>query len=296
MAQCTGTAPAISAAIYNTGFQPNSQIPSLFGGNPNLGEETSDTFTVGFVAQPSAIEGLTLTVDYFDISIEDVISTLPVQDLLDNCYNGVAPAFCSLITRAPAGQITNISLTNANLSQLTAKGIDAEVSYNFDAEDVGLAALGGEFAFNIIGGYRIESGFQSTAATAFFDCAGYYGAGGPGCGEPNPEWKHTATLRHSKGPLLNSLRWRYIGGTDEDDALNGVAPTRFVSDIDTVHFFDWTTQWDISDHFQLSGGIINLFDKQPPELGDCCSEQANTWPATYNPFGRQFFLSGKMRF
>lgn len=296
LAQCTSTAPAIPAAIYNTGFQPNSQIPSLFGGNPNLGEETGDTITIGAVIQPSAIDGLTLTVDYYDIEIDDVISTLPVQDLLDNCYNGVAPAFCSLITRSAAGTITNISLTNANLSKLTAKGIDAELSYNFDAEDVGMDFIGGEFAFNIIGGYRIESGFQSTAATAFFDCAGYYGAGGPGCGEPNPEWKHTATLRHTKGALLNSLRWRYIGGTDEDDLLNGVQSGRFVTDIAAKNYFDFTSQYDINDHFQISAGIINIFDTDPPVLGDCCSEQANTWPASYNPFGRQFFISGKARF
>lgn len=297
-AQCTSVAPTIPAGIYDTEFQPNSQIPSLFGGNPDLEEETSDTFTVGFVAQPSAIPGLTVTADYYDIQIDNIISTIPAQQVLDNCYNGVVPAFCSLITRSPAGPITNITLTNANLAVATAKGIDAEVSYNFDAEDIGLSVLGGEFALNVIGGYRLEQGFQSSPISSFDDCAGFFGARGTAsCGEPNPEWKHTATLRHSKGPLLNSLRWRYIGGTTEDDQVDGGANSgRFVTEIDGFSFFDWTTQWDISDHFQLSGGVINIFDKTPPVLGDCCSEQANTFPATYNPFGRQFFVSGKMRF
>jgi outer membrane receptor protein involved in Fe transport len=294
-----GAATGVPAGAYNTpGLQPNSQIEGLFGGNPTLGEESSDTFTIGFVAQPSAIDGLTLTVDYYDIAIEDVIATVPAQQVLDDCYSGAVPAYCALINRAPGGNIDFISLTNQNLADATAKGIDAQLDYNFDADAIGLSALGGEFALNIIGGYRLESGFQATPTSTFDDCAGYFGAtGAAACGEPNPEWKHTATLRHSKGPLLNSLRWRYIGAVDEDDQANGGAPSgRFVEDISAWSAFDWTTQFDISDHFQLSGGIINLFDKQPPELGDCCSEQANTWPGTYNPFGRQFFVSGKARF
>ncbi len=189
-------------------------------------------------------------------------------------------------------------MTNANLAKSTAKGIDAEVSYNFDAEDVGLDVIGGQFAFNIIGGYRLESGFQSSPISSFDDCAGYFGATGTAsCGEPNPKWKHASTLRHTKGAWLNSLRWRYIGGTTEDDQVDGGANSgRFVTDISAKNYFDFTSQWDISDHFQISAGIINIFDTDPPVLGDCCSEQANTYPATYNPFGRQFFMSGKVRF
>lgn len=298
LAACTSIAPTIPAAIYGTAFQPNSQIPSLFGGNPNLAEETGDTITLGFVAQPSAIPGLTLTVDYYDIEITEVIATVPAQQVLDNCYNGVVPGFCNFITRAPAGNITQISLNNQNLALLTSKGIDGELSYNFDAEDIGLSVLGGEFALNIIGGYKIEDGNQSSPIAAFFDCAGYFGATGTAsCGEPSPQWKHTATLRHSKGALLNSLRWRHLSGTTEDDQIAGGANSgRFVTEIAAKNYFDFTSQWDISDHFQISAGVINMFDTDPPVLGDCCSEQANTYPATYNPFGRQFFLSGKARF
>ncbi|MGJ8562092.1 MAG: TonB-dependent receptor domain-containing protein [Alphaproteobacteria bacterium] len=293
------TAGGVPAGVYNTAFQANAQVQGLFGGNTNLSEETSDTFTVGFVTTPSAIPGLTITADYYDIEVQDAIGTVSAQETLDDCYvTGAIPAYCGLIVRSAAGTISSITLTNQNLATLTAKGIDAEVSYNFDAEDVGLSMLGGEFAFNIIGGYRLESGGQATATSTFYDCAGYFGAtGSASCGEPNPEWKHAATLRHSKGALLNSLRWRYIGGTTEDDQVDGGASSgRFVTDISSKNYFDWTTQWDISDHFQLSGGVINIFDTSPPILGDCCSEQSNTFPASYNPFGRQFFVSGKMRF
>lgn len=294
----TLTTPGVPAALYNTQFQANTQLPGLFGGNTALNEESSDTFTIGFVAQPSAIPGLTLTVDYYDIEVQDAIGTVPSQTLVNDCYSGAVPGYCAQITRSPAGLVSNLNFQNQNLSLLTAKGVDVELGYGFEADAIGLAMLGGEFNLSVIGGYKIETGFQGTETSQFFDCAGYFGARGTAsCGEPNPEWKHTATLRHAKGPLLNSLRWRYIGGTDADDPLSGGNPaTLFVNSFKAFNYFDWTTQWDISDHFQLSGGILNMFDKQPPLLGDCCAPQSNTYPSTYDPLGRQFFVAGKMRF
>lgn len=282
-------AEGVSAGAFGGGFQINDQIEGLFGGNPDLSEETSDTYTIGFVAAPSAIPGLTLSADYYDITIEGVIGTVPLGTLLENCYNGVVPEFCDAVTRRSDGSIDIVSLTSVNAALLTSEGIDVEANYKFDADSVGLGFIGGEFGLNMVGGYKISSKYQALAVTDVVECAGFYDQ--QDCGNPTPEWKHTATLRHSKGSVLNSLRWRYIGGTDEVGK-----PARFVNSISAKNYFDWTTQWDISDHFQLSGGIVNIFDTDPPILGGCCSEQGNTYPSVYNPFGRQFFVSGKMTF
>ena len=46
----------------------------------------------------------------------------------------------------------------------------------------------------------------------------------------------------------------------------------------------------------ILGGIDNLLDADVPILGDCCNEQANTWPGTYETLGRQFFFGAKLRF
>jgi outer membrane receptor protein involved in Fe transport len=290
LCQATGV-PA--ASVGDSAIQPNSQTEGLFGGNPDLAEETSDTITLGFVAQPSAIPGLTLTVDYYNIDVDDAIGTAGIQTVLDNCYNGVVPEFCGLINRLGNGQIDNVELTNQNVAFLGSEGIDVEVDYSFDAPGV----IGGEFGLNIIGGYKISDEFQALAITELDDCTGFMGGRAGVCGEPSPEWKHTASLRHVKGPVLTTLRWRYLSNVRVDDPLRDLDPSElFANETGAKNYFDLSSQWDISDHFQISGGIINAFDVDPPVLGDCCSEQANTYPATYNPFGRKFFVGGKMRF
>ncbi|MGB0907231.1 MAG: TonB-dependent receptor plug domain-containing protein [Maricaulaceae bacterium] len=290
-AACAAT--GVPASAYNTtGLQPNSQSEGLFGGSPTVSEETSDTITFGFVAQPSMVDGLTITVDYYNIDVDDAISTAPIQEVLNGCYDGSVPGFCSLINRQGSGIIDNVVLTNQNIAFLGTEGIDVEIDYQFDAP-----MIGGELGFNIYGGYKMSDESQALPTTAVRDCAGYMGGRAGFCGEPSPEWKHTATLRHVKGPVLTSLRWRYLSNVDVDDELGGLDPSQlFAPKTGAKNYFDLSSQWDISDHFQISGGIINVFDVDPPALGDCCSEQANTYPATYNPFGRQFFVGGKMRF
>ena len=52
-------------------------------GNPDLGEESAETFTIGFVYTPAAIEGLSVTLDYFDITIEDAIDNFTAQTTVD---------------------------------------------------------------------------------------------------------------------------------------------------------------------------------------------------------------------
>lgn len=287
-------ANGVPAGGYSTtALQPNSQTEGLFGGNPGLDAETSDTYTVGFVAQPSAIPGLTLTVDYYKIDVEDAITNAPINTVLRDCYNGSVPEFCGLINRRANGSIDNVVLTNLNAATLGVEGIDVEVDYSFDAPSL----VGGEFGLNFIGGYKIGDEFQTLPSTDLIDCVGFMTGRFGECGEPSPEWKHTASLRHVKGPLLTTLRWRYLSNVTVDDEIGGLDPSElFAPETGAKNYFDLSTQWDISDHFQLSGGIINAFDVDPPVLGDCCSEQANTYPATYNPFGRKFFVGGKMRF
>ncbi|KAK0340319.1 hypothetical protein LTR94_031021, partial [Friedmanniomyces endolithicus] len=72
------------------------------GGNPNLRPETADTLTLGLTYAPPAIPGLNLSLDYYNIKIEDVITTIAPQDLVNRCYNGNLD-LCSKVERDAAG-------------------------------------------------------------------------------------------------------------------------------------------------------------------------------------------------
>jgi outer membrane receptor protein involved in Fe transport len=290
-------ANGVPAALYNTEYQANSQIEGLFGGNPDLVPETSDTITFGAVITPAAIPGLTMTVDYYDIDVDGAISTIPVQNVLTDCFNGSVPEYCGLINRSAAGLIDNIVLTNQNVAFLGAKGIDFQADYSFDATKVGLG--GGEFAVQLQGGYQIANEFQPLPGDPIDDCVGFFQANAGICGEPIPKLKTTVTSTYSNGPWSTTVRWRHLSNTQVDDLhpnSGGGFAALFAPETGAFDYFDLTGKWDISDIFQLSGGVLNALDKQPPELGDCCSEQANTFPGSYDVLGRRFFLAGKVRF
>lgn len=296
--QAICTAEGVPASAFQTtALQPNSQIEGLFGGNPDLDEEVADTFTVGIVAQPSAIPGLTLTVDYYDIEIEDVIGTIPANTVLSGCYVDGNADFCSFVNRSASGQIDFISLNNQNLGVLTAKGVDFDADYTFDFAEMG------ELDIRFVGTYRIEDGFQATSNDPFLDCTGTHGGRFGECfsSEPKPEWKHTMFFTHSIGDLSTTLRWRYLSGTDADDSIDPSGDNADYAnfrggEIDAFSYFDLSANYRFTEMFALSGGIQNLLDEEPPINGDSFSEQANTYPATYDPLGRSYFISATLNF
>jgi outer membrane receptor protein involved in Fe transport len=133
----------------------------LSGGNPDLKEETSDSFTAGIVLQPTFLPGFTFSADYFDIDIDDVITAPDAQQIMDACYDAadLNNQFCALFQRWGADGGPNylpgtsdptsdpeapFALENGTLQQTllnyassTARGIDFEVGYNGNIGEVG---------------------------------------------------------------------------------------------------------------------------------------------------------------
>ena len=95
-ANCSG---AGIPGTYNHTYQSTPEI--LSGGNPDLKEETSDSFTAGIVLQPSFTPGFTFSADYFDIDIDDVITAPTAQQIMNACYDAtdLANQFCPLFQR-----------------------------------------------------------------------------------------------------------------------------------------------------------------------------------------------------
>ena len=118
----------------------SARFSGVSSGNRNLSEETADTVTYGFVFSPSFLPGFSLTVDYWNIVIEDAISSVSAQDIVDGCYQGanLNAAFCDLLGRntdvasPQAGGFNFIRFTDINFAKLETDGIDLSASYNFD--------------------------------------------------------------------------------------------------------------------------------------------------------------------
>jgi len=296
VANCVAT--GVPSAQVGQPFQGNGQIEALFGGNPDVQEETADTITFGAVWEPSLVDGLTVQLDYYKIEIEDAISAPNLQNLLDECYRFDVQESCDFFigARNPAtGEIANPfipNLTAANLALLEAEGVDLRVDYAWDAEQMGLSSDWGSFNLNYYSTFTLGNGFQQSAITGFVTCEGEYGLE---CGEPTPEYKHIAQASWYWGNLTTSVRWRYVGATDADDATIG-SVSDLSDDIEAYNYFDVTFGYDVTEWARLQLGVQNVTDEDPPVLGSTASEQANTWPATYDPFGRRLFVGAKLRF
>ncbi len=290
----TCTATGVPAANVGAAFQSNGQIQILAGGNPNLFQETGDTLTIGMVWQPSAIEGLTLQVDYYDVSIKNAITAIPLQTVLNECHLNNLAGQCAILAAArnPAtGELGGSPATSPLLGAINAgaidtSGIDVNASYSMDA-------FGGTLGFQYYGTYLLTSTFQSSATAPVVDCAGFYGpqicVGGI---EPQPEYKHTAQITYLQGPLTASLRWRALSGVDS--TITGLSDLS--DDIGFFNYIDVTTQYAVNEHLDLTVGVKNITGKDVPIIGSTVSEQGNTYPATYTPFGRQLFFGASLRF
>ena len=274
--------------------QPFGQIQVLAGGNPGLTNETSDTITIGMVWQPDFVDGLTIQVDYYDIEVEDAVTTVPLQTILNECHQQGIASQCAITDqgRDPSSGVAGINgflapLGAINAANLAARGIDVNLGYSIDA-------FSGTITAQYYGNYTLRSSFQSTPGSAVIECAGFFSGN---CGEPTPEYKHTAQFGYIYGPLTASLRWRYISSVDADPTTFPAGTLSSLSDsIDAVNYVDVTTQYAVNENLDLTLGVRNILGKDTPLLGSTVNEQANTWPATYTPFGRQLFFGASVRF
>ena len=142
---CGLSMSASQSACANTGLAPNlyganlkspaDQYNILQGGSTEVEPEEAVSFTAGLVVTPAFIDGLTLTLDYFDINVQKGIGTIPAATALQKCLDTGISTFCNLINRNPVNGsrwLTGgyISTQILNLSEENVEGIDID----FDAE------------------------------------------------------------------------------------------------------------------------------------------------------------------
>jgi outer membrane receptor protein involved in Fe transport len=293
-AQCANT--GVSAAQYgHISANPAAQYNGLVGGNPNLKPETANTYTIGVVLTPvDFVKGISLSADYFNIDITNVIQSYGFQNILDDCATTGDAVYCSLVHRAPGNgslwlQPTGFVVdTLQNLGYLKTSGVDFTFDYRFRFTDFGMPDYGG-LTLNFLGTYTNNFDQEGAPGTPVTSCAGKFG---PTCGIPQPFFKAKTRLTWMTpiDGLSASVDWRYLGAVNLDTGATDTAD----SHIPEYSYFDLAAQWRVKDRYTFSVGVNNIFDIQPPvigagELGGISN--ANTYPQTYDPLGRYLFAS-----
>jgi outer membrane receptor protein involved in Fe transport len=273
---------------------PAGQYNFLQGGTLTLKPETSDTYTYGVIIQPRFVPHLALSIDYFDIKIDDTISVVGADTSLNACYFAGDADSCSRIIRNPGnGSLWqgsgNVVDLNTNIGSLSTTGVDMSVSYT------GLELGGlGELSFNLVGTYLNEltyvSGINGVAPT---ECQNKFS--GALCGIPNPDWRHHFRIGWETPWNVDvSLTWRYFAAvTNIADATK----PNIDYGLGSRSFMDLAANWAVTEKASVLLGINNVLDKDPPLSSAVgTTGNGNTYPQTYDALGRWIFMRGQIAF
>lgn len=297
---CTGATPTFTAAqCANTGVtatqygnlvaNPAGQYNALFGGNTALAPEKSDTITLGAVIAPGGgLDGLTFTVDYFDIEVNDYISTIPPTTAISECGLTGDAAFCSLINRDPAsGSLwTNangfVTATNLNTGKLATSGIDVNADYGFDVGGKGSVDL------SLAGTYLLN--WEETPLPGGEANDEYNGFYGGASGSPNPEWRHLASVGwNTPWDISANLTWRHFSGVEIYDGAAEAGS--FDAELDAANFLDLGVSYSGIEDVIVRFGVNNFLDAEPPLSSSVGAGfgNGNTFPTVYDALGRYVF-------
>ena len=275
----------------------SGQINTFEGSSPTSppSAETADTFTAGFVWTPNVnfVDNLTISLDYYDIDIEDVIGEFSAQEILDQCYVAANPAGCANVLRVN-GDLTSdtsgILLYTTNLAYERAEGYELAASFGVDLDNLG------DLSFSTyINKYSTQES-QSSSLTPVIDCKGFFGTS---C-DPVSDFRWVQRTTWNWGDLTASLQWRHIDGVNVErpEAANTFSAFRSIDDYDYLDLYASYTLWD--DRIRLSVGIDNLTDEEPPvvgnESGDTSSNSGNTYPSNYDVMGRLYTFGARLTF
>lgn len=298
--------PSVALNVANFGAFTQTQadlqgIGGYIAGNPNLGEETGNTFTVGAVINPTSIDALrnlALTIDYFQIRIEDAIQIVPFQNILNQCYDAGDDTFCALIERRPGfagpnnpGSIETINTGNVNVGGIKTKGIDTTLSYRFDLGNWGLEGtkLNAHVAYT-----HYFKGFVEEFGGVINPYVGEVGG--------TPEDKATGTLSFDNSLWGLTLRGNWIGPQYLENQFVesfGIERHDHAARVGSEFYADMQARFTPGDHFEFYFGVDNIFDNNPPPImtglpGDITGTE--TAADVYDVFGRRYYAGARVRF
>jgi len=283
-ALCAAQSGVAGGATY---FQPAGQANGITGGNPDLENEQSDSWTFGVVVdEPWSADRLSFSVDYFNIEIDDVIAAVDAQTIVQRCFNrdGANPTYslnnswCQQFTRdQDNGGVIELKQLSQNQAFIKTDGIDFAVNYGLDAGP-------GDLTFQMLTTWVNSWENQTTSDDPVYDFAGSIGST---TGDAIPEWRVNLVTSYGWENLRAQVTGRYIDSMGHRNVVTGGSATTNTG-VSAVTYWDLFASYQLTPNLSIRAGVNNLFD-QEPELYTP-NVQANTDPSTYDILGRRYFF------
>lgn len=253
-------------------FVYTSSLEIVSGGNLDLKAEKSKSLTLGAVFQPSFLPGFSASVDYYSITVDDVITSPSVQAALNACYDApdLNNQFCALFKRAPAGggprgeqefRILEGSYQDAprNYARFKARGIDTQIAYN-KRFDWGLLSMKGVWTHVIQ-----RDNFTDPSRP------NYKNVITGELGDPSDQFNISTDIKIGKVTIGHSIRWidkMYLNTFEDYNSVNGEPPQNpdyaTIEMYPVVAYHDLRLGVEVNDKFEVNFGVNNVTDKNPP--------------------------------
>jgi iron complex outermembrane receptor protein len=281
-------------ATVNDPFQGNQPVvfSEIIGGNPAVKPEKADTYSAGIVLQPTFVNGLSVSVDWYSINVKDAIGRLGAQNIVNECYEG-ATQLCAQITRDPTtGVITGMRDIFLNINSEKVVGTDLEADYQ-----TGLGA-NRSLTFRLLGGYLDEESLSNLGAPVQ-QLAGTTG------NMPLPRVQLNLSATYAQGPVSVYVNERFISDgkrewNDDELALGGVTinndhiSSAVYTDLNLAYTLDSKSKSE----WQFFLNVQNVFDRAPPRvyIFSGFNGTTDTNRALFDVLGRRFVLGAKFNF
>ncbi|MBB5212357.1 TonB-dependent receptor plug domain-containing protein [Microbulbifer hydrolyticus] len=259
--------------MVSPGFeQAGNQVPTNIGGNQELMPEQAKTFTAGIVWTPSFVDDLSITLDYYDISVEDAITSPDLQRILDDCFrDGIASA-CSFVTRGAGDQIVALEGAKMNIGQIDTRGVDIDVVQNLHFDAGRLAMRAQATRMLEYKEFNEQSGTESDYLGEVGITGGLY-----------VDWRGLASVTWYGNDWDAGVEAQYFDG--------GVSSSPYSVDIDSQTYLNLRAGWDVNDNLRVSTGLDNVTNEEPQDTSGY-----NDWNSFYDFQGRYFWAGASYQF
>lgn len=237
----------------------NASIDLVSGGNENLDVETSDSWTAGIVWTPSYIEGLSVTLDMYDIQIEDAITFIAPQDVINNCVDsegGLSQDYCSQVTRGDDLQLTAVTSGYLNAAAIETRGIELDVNYRTDLERWNLP---GSWASSLFVNH-----LDKWVRYDFQDQPDLDNVNNGQVGDPSWQFRFSNNYRLDDWSANWTMRYidrsALFNVTPRLESYENISPA-YAGSI-TTHDLSATYYW--GENLTINAGVRNVLDKTPP--------------------------------
>jgi iron complex outermembrane receptor protein len=256
-------------------------VVQLTGGNPDLTPERALSYTFGAVYDPYWAPGLRMSVDYYSIDLEDAISALTPQQVVDGCYRLGQQSLCNQLTRDSAGALATVQATLLNTAATETSGFDVEFVYSSEI-------VGGQLSVRMLTTYVDK--LVTTVSGVPTDRAGQVGATGG-----IPHWRGNVSLDFRAEKYNAGILYRYVqGGKYDNTFVQGIDIND--NSVTGRSYFDLSGTYKITDSIEVFGKVNNVLDADPPATPNIIAQASYAGSPFYDRTGRYYIGGLRARF